>query len=385
VNFDLSSDQKMLRDTAQSFAKKESPLARLRKLGETPLGYDKAVWRKMGELGWLGVMLPESVGGFGGSLVDASLILEQLGTTLVPEPYLAAVVLGGMAILEAGTPEQHRRWLQPLGEGAITLALAYAERQGRYAATDVETRAKQAGAGWRLSGEKVFVLNGHAADTLVVSARTGGGDRDVDGVTLFAVDRDAPGLTLVPVATMDRQRAAIVRLDGVEVPSDRVLGPVGGATPILAHVLDLGAAAVCAEGVGIMETALAMTVDYLKTREQFGVKIGVFQALQHRAVDMFTETQIMRSLAIEAALRASDKDDPQRAAAVSAAKVQLAVGGKLVTQQAIQLHGGIAITEEHDIGLYFKRMHVLCTLFGDEEHHVARFATLPTFTQHVAD
>jgi len=375
VNFDLTEDQKMLRDTTRSFAKKESPIERKRKMIDTELGYEKSVWEQMGELGWLSVPFPESVGGFGGNLVDVALIVEQFASTLVPEPYIPSVVLGGMAVLRAGNASQQKRWLEPLCEGKTSLALAYAERQSRFDVTDVATKAEKTRGGYKLSGEKVWVLNGHAADTLVVSAATG------DGLALFAVDRTAAGLTVQAVKTMDGNRAAMLKLDGVAVDGDRLLGEPGNAGAILAEVMDLGSAAACAEGVGICQAVLAMTVEYLKTREQFGTKIGAFQALQHRAVDMFIETELCKSHSIEASIRMSDgSDETTRASAVSAAKVQLATGGKYVVEQGIQLHGGIALTEEHDMGLYFKRMHILNTLFGDEEHHLARYAALPSFT-----
>lgn len=377
MNFDLTDDQKMLRDTAAAFAKKESPVARKRKMMASEAGFDRDVWRQMGELGWLGILFPEAVGGYGGTMVDAALVLEQFAATLVPEPYLASAVLAGTAVLAAGDAEQQRRWLEPLCAGDSVVALAWAERDGRFDPTAVTTVAERAGGDWTLAGQKVWVLAGHAADVLIVSARC------PDGIALFAVDRGADGLTVRPVQTMDGNRAAMVRLDGVRVADDRRLGDPGEAAErALATALDWAAAGACAEGVGVCQAVLDMTVDYLKTREQFGVKIGAFQALQHRAVDMFIETELCRSHAIEAAIRCSDGSDPDvRAGAVSAAKVQLATGGKFVSQQGIQLHGGIAITEEHDIGLYFKRMHVLNTLFGDEEHHVARFAALPSFVE----
>jgi alkylation response protein AidB-like acyl-CoA dehydrogenase len=228
-----------------------------------------------------------------------------------------------------------------------------------------------------LRGEKVWVLGGHAADLLLVSARTGGGG--AGGLSLFAVDRGAPGLEVRPVATMDGRRAAMVRLGGVEVGEERLVGDEGGALPVLEEVLDAGAAAACAEGVGIADAVLRMTVGYLTTREQFGVPIGSFQALQHRAVDMFVETELLRSIALEAAIRVGGDEPEARAAAVSAAKVQLSTGGRFVTSQGIQLHGGIGVTDEHDVGLYFKRMQVLASLFGDEEYHVTRFSSLPGF------
>jgi len=380
MNFDLTEDQKMLRDTAASFAKKDSPVERFRKLRDDDVGYDVKVWRQMGELGWLGIPFPEDVGGFGGTMVDAALVLEQLSRTLVPEPYLASVILGGVAVLRAGSAEQHGRWLEPLVEGKTSLALAIAESASRFNNTSVATRAEKAGDDYRLSGEKVFALNGHVADTLVVSARTSGDTHDRDGVSLFAVDRTADGIETTPVTTMDGRRAAHFKFSGVSVGSDRLLGAEGGAAPVLDEITDAGCAAVCAEGVGVVQSSLELTTDYLKTREQFGARIGVFQALQHRAVDMFIQSELVRSTAIEAAIRTSDGSDADtRGGAVSAAKVQLATGGKFVTQQAMQLFGGIAITDEHDIGLFFKRMHVLNTLLGDEEHHLARFASLPSF------
>jgi alkylation response protein AidB-like acyl-CoA dehydrogenase len=381
MNFDLSPDQKLLVDTVASFVRKESPVTRMRALRKDPMGYTREMWKQMGELGWLGIVFPESAGGLGGSFVDIALILEQLGTTLVPEPIVPSVVLAGGAIMRAGSDEQKTRWLEPLIAGDTTLALAHAERDSRFNVARVGLRAERDGEGYRLRGEKVFVLNGHAADALVVSARVSGEVADRDGLALFVVDRDMPGLHVTPVQTMDGRRAANVRFESAAVPADRRLDGDAAAASVLDEVMDLGAAAACAEGVGVMRTALQMTVDYLRTREQFGVKIGTFQALQHRAVDMFVETELCKSMSILAAIKAGDPDETERKAAISAAKVQLAVGGRFVTQQAIQLHGGIGVTDEHDIGLYFKRMHILNTLFGDEEFHLSRFASLPSFTR----
>ncbi|HUH05250.1 MAG TPA: acyl-CoA dehydrogenase [Kofleriaceae bacterium] len=378
MNFDLTDDQKMLVETAASFARKESPVTRLRALRQDPLGFSKKVWRQMGELGWLGILFPEDLGGFGGRFIDAALVIEQFGATLVPEPYIPSVVLGGTTILAAGSPEQHKRWLVPLIGGEITLALATTESGSRYDVGAVETRAVRDGDGYRIDGEKAFVLGGHAAEAIVVSARTEA------GVSLFVIDRETAGLTVQPVDTMDGHKAAMLRFEGVSVGADRLLGTEGGAVPVLEATMDRAAAAACAEAVGITRTVLDMTVEYLKTREQFGVKIGVFQALQHRAVDMFVEVETCKSMAILAAMRADDPDPDVRAEAVSAAKVQLSRGGRFVTAQGIQLHGGIGCTDEHDVGLYFKRLQVLSMQFGDEEHHVRRFAALPSFVEGVA-
>ena len=378
MNFDLSSDQKLLVDTASSFAKKSSPVSRARRLRADPLGFEPKVWRQMAELGWLGLCVPEADGGFGARFVDLALVLEQLATTLVPEPILATCVLGGTTLARAGSDEQRARWLAPLAAGELHAALAWAERGGRYDAAAVATRAEKlaSGKGHRLSGAKIWVQGGHAAGLFLVTARTAGGPLERTGVSLFAVDRDAPGVEVRPVETMDGRRAAMVRLDGVEVGADRMLGEEGIAAPVVEDVLDVGAAAACAEATGMAQAVLAMTLDYLKTREQFGVKIGTFQALQHRAVEMFVEVELCRSLSIEACLRIDEGAADERRQAVSAAMVQLATGGRGVVRNAIQLHGGIGCTDEHDVGLYFKRMQALGALLGDEDHHLARFAGL---------
>lgn len=372
MDFELSEDQKMLAKTVGDFARQSSPVERFRKMRDDERGWEPSVWRQMGELGWLGIPFAESLGGFGGRFVDVSLVLEKLGTTLVPEPYVASVVLAGTALVRAGSDEQQKRWLAPMIEGRTSLALAWAERHARYDAEDVRTTAAKDGGSYRLDGEKVWVLNGHAADQLVVSAKLD------DAVALFCVDRETEGVTVQPVKMLDGHRGAVVRFEGATVDGDRLLEAADGAA-VLDRVMDYGAAADVSEGVGIVQTMLQMTVDYLKEREQFGVKIGTFQALQHRAVDMFVQSEVCRSLLIEAAVRVDDDDDDLRRQAVSAAKVQLATGGKFVSQQAIQLHGGIGITDEHDIGLYFKRMEALNRLHGDEAHHLRRYASLPSF------
>jgi alkylation response protein AidB-like acyl-CoA dehydrogenase len=379
MNFDLTEDQKMLVESVANFVKKQSPVGRLRAMREDPIGYSKDMWAQMGEFGWLGVAFPEAAGGLGGSFVDVALILEQLGTVLAPEP-LIPLLVAGTAILRAGSDEQKERLLAPALSGTASLALAYAEEASRFNVARVLTRAERQGDGYVLTGAKRWVLNGHAADTIVVSARTSGADGDEEGISLFALDRaTAEGLRVTPVKTMDGHHAAMIALDGARVTEAQRLGEEGRGFAALDEAMDVGAAAACAEGLGIMKTVLAMTADYLRTREQFGVKIGSFQVLQHRAVDMFVETEVCQGMSILASMKVGDPDASERRSAVSAAKAQLAMGGRLVTQQAIQLHGGIGVTDEHDVGLYFKRMHVLNTLFGDEEHHVARFAAQPAF------
>jgi alkylation response protein AidB-like acyl-CoA dehydrogenase len=374
MDFDLSSDQRLLVDSVASFAKKESPITRFRKLREEGdgLGWQREVLAHMGELGWLAIPFPEDVGGLGGRCIDVALVLEQLATTLVPEPIVSSAILGGLAIANAGSAEQRGRWLPDVIAGTKTLALAWNERDARWDARRQKTRAEKSGGGFKLHGEKRWVLDGHAADSIVVSANVG------DEIGLFVVDRESKGVKVARHATIDGRRAATITLEGVEVGDDRRLR-ARPANEVLDLVFDWGAACACAEGLGIMTTVLSMTRDYISQREQFGVKIGTFQALQHRCVDMFVETELAKSTTVLAALSIDEPDVVQRRRGVSAAKVQLCVGGRFVVQQAIQLHGGIGITDEADVGLYFKRMHALMALFGDEEHHVHRFASLPTF------
>lgn len=383
MDFELSEDQKMLVDTVQSFVRKESPLERMRKLRDDEVGWDRAVWKQMGELGWLGVMFPEDAGGSAMSFVEMGLIIEQLGTTLVPEP-VTPLVVAGSALASAGSPAQREQFLAPAIAGATSLAMACEEIQSRFDVRCVHTKGEKSGGGYKLSGQKRWVQNGHAADTLLISARTSGKDGDDSGVSLFIVDKDAPGLTRTSVKQMDGKHGAMLKLDGVEVGADRVVGKLDGAAAILDAALDLGAAAACCEGSGMMQAVLMMTRNYLTERKQFGRAIGSFQALQHRCVDMFVETELAKSTAILAMIKAQETDVSERQRAVSVAKVQLAESGGFVTRQGIQLHGGIGVTDEHDVGLYFKRMQVLCALFGDDLFHSRRYAGLPSFRKHVS-
>jgi alkylation response protein AidB-like acyl-CoA dehydrogenase len=292
--------------------------------------------------------------------------------------------VAGTALAKAGSEEQQQRFLAPSLAGDESLAFAYVEEQSRHRATDLTARAEKSGDGWRLYGTKRFVLNGHAADHVVLTARTSGAARDPNGVSLFVIDADLNGVGLQKLALMDGKKGALLELDGVEVGRDRMLGQEGAASPVVEHVLDYGAAAAVCEGSGIMQTVLWMTRNYLTERKQFGLPIGTFQALQHRAVDMFVETELAKSAAILAMLAVEEPELDKRQRAISAAKVQLAESGGFVGRQAIQLHGGIGVTDEHDVGLFFKRLHVLSTVFGDELHHTERFGALPSFRHHVS-
>lgn len=348
--------------------------------------------RVLFERGWVAPHWPAEHGGPGLDVTRRFILTEELELSGAPTLSVFGLSMVGPLLIQFGTPAQQQRFLPKIIAGdevwcqgysepnaGSDLALAHAELRSRFDVSDVETRAVKSGDGYRLDGSKRWVLNGHAADTIVVSARTSEGEIGGD-ISVFVLDRDTPGLTIQPVKTMDGHHAAMITFTSAQVGKDRLLGAEGSAVAALEEAMDIGAAAACAEGAGIARAVLEMTTDYLRTREQFGVKIGSFQALQHRAVDMFVEVELCKSTAIMAAIKVSDPDVVERKSAVSAAKVQLAVGGRFVTQQAVQLHGGIGVTDEHDVGLYFKRMHVLNTIFGDEEHHVHRYSHLPSFT-----
>ncbi len=379
MNFDLSEEQQILVDSVAKFVQNDSPVERFRKLRDTERGWDPTTWARLGEFGWLGVAFPEEHGGFGGRFVDLALILEQLGRGLVAEPLIPSVVLAGGLLSKLGSEAQIERFLSPMIEGRTSLALAYGERQSRYTVNDCQTRAEKRGAGWALSGDKTWVLNGHAADQILVLARTSGDSLDANGLSLFLVDGDAEGLERIRVPGMDGQRSALLRLRGVEVGADRLLGEEGRALPHVEWALDRAAAAACAEGQGEIQELFDRTVAYLKQRSQFGVPIGSFQALQHRAADMYAETELCRSTMILAAIAADYEDTEKRQSEISAAKLQLSRGGWFVQENAIQLFGGIGVTDEQDEGLFFKRLRVLQGLFGDADWHVTRYQGLRGF------
>lgn len=379
MNFDLTEEQQILVDSVAKFVKNDSPVERFRKLRDTERGWDTATWARMGEFGWLGVVFPEEQGGFGGGFVDLALILEQLGRGLVPEPVIPSVVLAGGLLSKLGTDAQREAFLAPMIEGRTSLALAYAERQSRFTLSDCQTRAEKRGTGWVISGEKTWVLNGHAADAILVVARTAGDSLDAEGLSLFIVDGNAPGLERVRAPGMDGQRTALLRLRGVEVGADRLLGDAGRALTHIEWAIDRGAAAACAEGQGEIQELFERTVAYLKQRQQFGVPIGSFQALQHRAADMYAETELCRSTMILAAIQADHEDAEARKAEISTAKSQLTRGGWFVQENAIQLFGGIGVTDEQDEGLFFKRLRVLQGLFGDADWHAHRYQALRAF------
>jgi alkylation response protein AidB-like acyl-CoA dehydrogenase len=320
------------------------------------------------------VPFPEEHGGFGGTAVDVMLVMEAIGEGLVVEPYWVNVGLAGRLVSRGASAEQQKRILPPLIQGKRRLAFAHTERSARYDLRHVGARAKRAGDGYTLEGEKRAVLHGAAADTLIVSARTSGSDTDPSGISLFLVDRGAPGLTVKDYRTIDELRAADVWLSGVTVPADAMLGAEGRALPLIEDAADYATALLCAEAVGAIRYANETTLEYLKNRRQFGVPIGSFQALQHRMVDMVISYEQARSMAYLACVKVESAGAAERRHAVSAAKIKVADACRHVSQEAVQLHGGMGMTEELKISHTFRRLTMIGQTFGDAEHHLERFA-----------
>ncbi|MEN2979685.1 acyl-CoA dehydrogenase family protein [Tistrella bauzanensis] len=373
MDFSLSDEQQLLIESVERFVRNEYAFDARRKLSETEDGISARNWGTLADMGLLAVMVPEDQGGIGGSMVDAALILERLGGGLVLEPFMPTAVLGARALTVGAAADVRDDLLGRVAEGALKIAFAHYEPRGRYNRTRVTTKAERSGEGFTLSGVKAVVRNAQHADKIIVSARTAGAERDADGITLFLIDRDADGVSLRGYRTVDGGRAADVTLTNVAVGADAVLGEVDGGAGLLSDLLDHGAVAVSAEAIGAMKALHTLTVDYLKTREQFGVAIANFQVLQHAAVDMMNHFEQSRSLAYAAAMAlAESDDDAQRARAAAACKAHASRSARLVGQAGIQLHGGIGMTEEYAGGHYFKRLTMIEGEFGDRDHHLDR-------------
>jgi pimeloyl-CoA dehydrogenase small subunit len=375
MNFELSEEQALLAETIKRFVATHYTFDARAKIIASPAGHSEDVWAAIAEMGLLGLPFAEAHGGFGGTTVDVMLVMEALGEGLLVEPYLATVGLGGRFVARAGTKAQQERILPALVQGKHTLAFAHTEPGARYDLRQVGLRARRSGDGWVLDGEKRLVLHGGQADTLVVSARTAGGDSDAAGLTLFLVPRTAPGVSVKDARTIDNLRAAAVRFTGVEVGPDARLGREGDAYPVIEEVVDYATALLCAEAVGAIRYANGATLEYLKTRRQFGVPIGSFQALQHRMVEMMISYEQARSMACLVCVKIDTAADAaERRRVVSAAKIKMADACRHVSQEAVQLHGGMGMTEELKISHTFRRLTMLAQTFGDAEHHLERFA-----------
>lgn len=376
MDFSFSDEQTLLSDSVEKFIQNDYPFEARQKLIKTEPGFGLDNWRVFAELGWLGIPFSEADGGFGGSAVDTMILMEQFGKGLVVEPFLASIVLAGGALKTIGSKTQKESLLAGLIDGSKQAALAFAEPQGRFNLADLTTTASQDGSGYRLSGYKCVVLNGPAADFFVVSARTSGDQRDEEGVSLFIVPADADGVSRRDYPTVDAFRASELTFEDVTVGADALLGTLGGGYPIIEQVIDEGILAVGSEAVGCMEVLYKATVEYCKTREQFGQPIGKFQVLQHRMVDMFMEHEQSKSLMYMAAMRLDEGYSDEAKKAVSAFKVQVGKSGRFVGQGAVQLHGGMGMTDELNVGHYFKRLTMIDTLFGNVDFHLKRFGAL---------
>lgn len=376
MNFDYTEEQQLLADTLRRFLATGYSFDARTKILASPSGWSEDVWAAFAEMGLLGVPFAEAHGGYGGSAVDVMIVMEAIGEGLVVEPYLATVGLGGQVVARGGSPAQQQRILPGLVQGKLKLAVALTEREARYDLHRVATRARRAGDGWVLDGDKRAVLHGGCADLLVVPARTAGADADPRGIGLFLIERGAPGLGLTDFRTLDNLRVADLRLSGVRVPADGLVGGEAGGLDLLEEVVDYATALVCAEAVGAMRYANEATLDYLKTRRQFGVPIGSFQALQHRMVDMTISHEQARSMACLACVKVDSADPAERRRVVSAAKVKIADACRHVSQEAVQLHGGMGMTEELKVSHTFRRLTSIAQAFGDADHHLERFAAL---------
>ena len=372
MDFDLSEEQRLLKESIDGLLTDAYDFDARKKYMAEKGGWSKAIWSKLAEQGLLGLPFTESDGGFGAGGVETMIVMEAMGRALVLEPYLATVVIAGGFLRHGGSAAQKAAYLPGIIDGSRTFAFAQLEKQSRYDLFDVATSAKKKGDGWVLDGEKFVVLNGENADTLIVTARTKGAQRDRGGIAVFIVPADAKGITRKGYPTQDGLHAADVTFTGVEVGSDAAIGNPEDALPLIERVVDEARVALCAEAVGLMDESLKTTVEYIKTRKQFGVAIGSFQALQHRAADMFVALEQARSMSMFATM-ANDFDDAnERATAIAAAKVQIGKSAKFVGQQSIQLHGGIGMTMEAKIGHYFKRLSMIENTFGDTEYHLRR-------------
>ena len=375
MNFSFTDEQRLLRESVEKLVAAEYPFEVRRGLAASEAGFSRELWRKFAELGWLGLGIPEDAGGVGGGPVETAIVMEGLGTGLAVEPYLATVVMGAELLKRSGAAARSDR-LARLAAGELQVAFAFAERQSRYELANVETRAEPEGGGYRLTGAKSVVFNAPAADVIAVSARTAGSPRDRGGLTVFALDASAHGLEVREYRTMDGLRAGEIELDGVRAEPDDVLGRPGEGLDIVEGAVNSGVVGACAEAAGIMARMHRDTIEYLKHREQFGTALATFQALQHRLVDMYMACELSRSMAYMAAVRLGSPEtaEAELRRAVAAAKVQIGRAGRFVGENAIQLHGGMGMTDEMPISHYFKRLILIDRQFGDADHHLREMA-----------
>jgi len=374
MDFELSEEQRLLKDSVERLLGDRYDFEARHRFMQSADGFSRDLWKQYAELGLLALPFAEEHGGVGGGPVETMIVLEALGRALALEPYLATVVLSGGLLRHAGSATQRNDILPKIADGSLMLAFAHAERQSRFDLANVETEAKKDGAGWRIGGKKTLILHGNSADKLIVSARVSGTRTDKDGLALFLIDVKADGLSRRGYETVDGLRAAEVTLEGVKVGVDAVVGEPGKAFPVIERVVHEAIAALAAEAVGAMTAMHEMTVDYLRQRKQFGVAIGSFQVLQHKAVDMLVAIEQARSMMFYGTMMAVEEDADARRKAMSAVKAQIGNSGRTVGQIGTQLHGGIGMTMEYKGGHYFKRLAIIDTMFGTADHHLKSLA-----------
>ena len=374
MNFELSEEQKMIQQSVERFVQENYDLPKRVELSSQDPGYSKDYWNSMAELGWLGLPFNEEDGGFGGNQIDTLVIMEQFGKGLVLEPFLANIVLGGGAIQVGGSEELKQEMLSSLIEGSKQLALAYAEQQSRFDLEDVATSARQEGDKYIINGQKSMVLNAESADHIVVVTRTNGGQVDEEGITLFLVDSNSKGLERNNFPTVDGLRASEITFDNVEVNPERMIGDLDKGFSILRTITNNAILALCAEAVGAMEVLYKDTVEYTQQREQFDHPLSDFQVLQHRMVDMFMEYEQCKSLLFRATMETIQ--DPTKAQrTIHALKHLIGKSGIFVGENAVQLHGGMGVTEELRVGHFFKRLLVIDSQFGNADYHLDKFTS----------
>ncbi len=375
MDFTFNEEQSLIQDQVDQFVQKEYDWETRQSLSNSELGFGEDNWKKFAELGWLGISVSEDSGGFGGSAIESMLIMEAFGKGLVVEPFLETVIMAGGLIDEHGSDQQKSSFLEPAIAGEMHLALAYAEPQSRFNLSDVVTEAKADGDNFIINGYKSVVMNGPSADQIIVSARTSGTQLDENGISLFIIDANASGLDKTNYKTVDGRRASDVTFENVSVSKENLIGDQDKGFEILDSAIDKAILAISAEAVGAMEVLYKTTVEYTKTREQFGTAIGKFQVLQHRMVDMFMEYEQCKSLLYMATMKHEEKAEDAKKA-ISGLKYQVGKAGKFIGQQAVQLHGGMGVTDELNVGHYFKRLTTVGTIFGNTDYHLKKYTSL---------
>ena len=373
MDFSFTEEQTLLRNTVQSLLSDKYDFDTRRKVAKSADGWRPEIWAQFAELGLLAAPFSEEMGGLGGGAIETMIVMEEFGRHLVIEPYVETVVIAGGFLREGGSPAQQEAHIPGIVGGETVWAFAYAEPQGRYNLADLTTTAKKDGSGYVINGYKAVVLGAPWAQKLIVTARTSGGQRDRDGVSVFIVDKSAAGVSTRDYPTVDGRRASEITFENVKVDADALIGQEGKGLPLVEKITDQAIAALSAEAIGCMKELNTATVEYCKTRKQFGVPIGKFQVLQHRMVDMFMAYEQSVSMTYMVNLKL-DEGDAERTKAAAGAKVQIGKAGRFVGQQAVQLHGGMGMTEELAIGHYFKRILVIDSQFGNADYHLEKFA-----------